>query len=362
VRLSTGQKYSVVVTMELNGSKVKIPAEGQAKLEADGNTVTYGGNVGESFFGYNGMWYDTNAYPGSSGTADYNNVPLKAMTRDVAAEPTLTLLSAPDKTAYLVGDTLDTAGLTLLYTDENGDAYEVTEGYVCDPVTLETAGTQTVTVTYQGLTATFDVTVGQVGTFLVTDAAARPGETVDVAVRISRNPGIVSAWLELSYDPAVLSLEDVRNGNIFSDSDCTPGNDLTQIPFRTLFLDALSTENYTQDGDLVVFTFRVRTDAPAGATAVTLTFNDESTCSVDLENAPFRVQNGTLTVQRLPGDVNADGVINLKDAVMLRRYLANWGVTISLENADVDRMDGATLRDVALISRFLAGGYGVTLL
>jgi hypothetical protein len=132
------------------------------------------------------------------------------------------------------------------------------------------------------------------------------------------------------------------------------------LPYRTLFLDALS-DNYTQDGDLVVLTFRVCADAPAGASTISVTYEADSTYDVDLQNVPFAVQDGTVTVQRLPGDVNADGVINLKDVVQLRRYLADWDVTINAANADVDQLEGVTLRDVTLISRYIAGGYDVEL-
>ena len=73
--------------------------------------------------------------------------------------PTLTVTAAPAKTTYTVGDALDTAGLTLLYTDAQGNEQTVIEGYACDPQTFSAAGTQTVTVTYQGLSTTFEVTV-----------------------------------------------------------------------------------------------------------------------------------------------------------------------------------------------------------
>ncbi len=74
-------------------------------------------------------------------------------------EPALTLVSAPAKTAYTVGETLDTAGLTLRYSDAFGRERTVTEGFVCEPQTLSAAGTQTVSVTYGDLSVTFDVTV-----------------------------------------------------------------------------------------------------------------------------------------------------------------------------------------------------------
>lgn len=65
----------------------------------------------------------------------------------------------PDKTSYVVGETLDTTGmmLTLVYTD--GSSKGATTGYTCNPTTLDTAGTQIVTVTYGGVEGTFEVEV-----------------------------------------------------------------------------------------------------------------------------------------------------------------------------------------------------------
>ena len=362
VQLTAGRMFSVVVTLDCSGSSVSIPVEGYTVNNPGDGETTCAGNTGESFFGYGSSWYDTNAYNHTSGLLDLNSVPVKAMTRDIeTTEPTLTLASAPNKTVYRVGETLDTTGLSLIYTDEYGAASEVDEGFACDPTTFTDAGTQSVTVTYEGLTVTFDVTVEAAGIFLVSDAAAKAGETVDVAVRISDNPGIVSAWLEVSYDTNVLELINLTNGSIFGDDAFTPGNDLTASPLRLLFIDALSRTNYTQNGDLAVLTFHVRTDAPAGDTTVSLSYREKSTYDTDLQAVFFRTQDGTVTVERLPGDVNADGVIDLKDVVLLRRFLAGWDVTVNLSNADVDLREGVDLRDVAYIVRFLVGGYDVTL-
>ncbi len=78
----------------------------------------------------------------------------------------LKVTANPAKTEYTVGDTLDTTGLALkeIYTLANetvGNLKEVdvTEGFNCTPTTLDTAGTQTITVTYDGVTTSFDVTV-----------------------------------------------------------------------------------------------------------------------------------------------------------------------------------------------------------
>ena len=68
------------------------------------------------------------------------------------------------------------------------------------------------------------------------------------------------------------------------------------------------------------------------------------------------------TKPRIAGDANGDGVLNLKDAVLIRRYLAGgWDVEIDETAADVDGDGAVTLQDVVLITRYLAGGWNVTL-
>ena len=65
----------------------------------------------------------------------------------------------------------------------------------------------------------------------------------------------------------------------------------------------------------------------------------------------------------LPGDVNRDGSIDLKDVTVLRRHLAGgWNVTISEANSDVNKDGSIDLKDVTILRRYLAGGWGVTLI
>ncbi len=71
----------------------------------------------------------------------------------------ITVKTNPTKTSYIVGDTLNTAGLTLTATYNNGTTHTVTSGFACSPTTLSTAGTKAITVTYNGKTTTFNVTV-----------------------------------------------------------------------------------------------------------------------------------------------------------------------------------------------------------
>ena len=65
----------------------------------------------------------------------------------------------PSQTEYFVGDTLDTTGLQLTATNTNGTTEQITNGFTCSPMTLDSSGTQTITVSYGGKTAYFSVSV-----------------------------------------------------------------------------------------------------------------------------------------------------------------------------------------------------------
>ena len=78
----------------------------------------------------------------------------------------LKLTSYPSKMEYTVGEQLDTTGLTLKEivtlsseTVGNLSEQEITSGFTCTPTTLDTVGTQTITVNYDGQSTSFDVTV-----------------------------------------------------------------------------------------------------------------------------------------------------------------------------------------------------------
>lgn len=64
----------------------------------------------------------------------------------------------------------------------------------------------------------------------------------------------------------------------------------------------------------------------------------------------------------LLGDINNDSIINAKDVALLRRYLAGgWNVIINEISSDVNSDGIINAKDVALLRRFLAGGWNVEL-
>lgn len=57
---------------------------------------------------------------------------------------------------------------------------------------------------------------------------------------------------------------------------------------------------------------------------------------------------------RLPGDVNDDGDINMKDLTRLQQYLAQWEVKINKENANVNGDSDINMKDLTRLQQKLA--------
>ena len=88
------------------------------------------------------------------------------------------------------------------------------------------------------------------------------------------------------------------------------------------------------------------------------------------DNADDTLNNGypvfewqiEISDEKVSGDANNDGAIDLKDVVMIRRYVAGgWDVEIDTANADVNADNTVDLKDVVLIRRYIAGGWDVEL-
>ena len=190
------------------------------------------------------------------------------------------------------------------------------------------------------------------------------GRLVRVSVDLANNPGIIAARLHIGYDPQQLRLVSVENGTVFGASTFQCGGRLTDVPFTVLWSDDYARSDNTANGTLVTLTFEVQPSATVGETTVTVTCDDDSTFNAALLPVSLYMVNSTVSiVDCTPGDASGEGKISLLDAVIISRYLAGgWDLTINEVNADVNGDGVLDLKDVVLIRRFLVGGWDVTLI
>lgn len=67
-------------------------------------------------------------------------------------------------------------------------------------------------------------------------------------------------------------------------------------------------------------------------------------------------KSGMISVSTgLPGDADANGVVNPMDALLMLQYDAGWSVSLNKENADVNNSDSVDMEDALLVLRYCAG-------
>ena len=144
----------------------------------------------------------------------------------------LQIVDLPTKLDYVVGDWLDTSGMTLR-VDTNKGSYDVSTGYSCTPRRLEQEGRQSITVRYDSLSATFTVNVAsaekKVESIVVTRRPAKlsykVGEGFDplgMALTVQTNQGAEEVTEGFTWLPQQFSYAGRQNVTIFYDGkSCT---------------------------------------------------------------------------------------------------------------------------------------------
>lgn len=121
------------------------------------------------------------------------------------------------------------------------------------------------------------------------------------------------------------------------------GTDFTNAPLVT--------------GHVANLTIKVSDTASAGTYTVGTKLLEGSSGIVVDGQVTFTVKS-----DRLPGDVNEDGIVDMRDSIVLNRYFAEWdGVTINESNADVNADGLVDMRDSIILNRYFAEWDGVVL-
>lgn len=200
-------------------------------------------------------------------------------------------------------------------------------------------------------------------TVTVESVNAVPGSNVEVKINVKNNPGILAANFTVTYDKG-LTLIDSKSGDAFSALSMTkPENYNSPCKFGW---DALEiADKDIKDGTILTLTFSVDKSVSANSKLnVKLSYQNGNIIDSDLNDIPVTINNGSVTIiDYIPGDINGDGTIDLKDVTLVRRLVTGYGVTANKLAADVNGDGEITMKDVVLIRRYVvdAEGYGVTL-
>lgn len=190
--------------------------------------------------------------------------------------------------------------------------------------------------------------------------SALAGETIEIPVKLSNNKGIEAAQLELTYDDA-LTLTKVERGDAFAGlTNFTPSGNYSVYPFRLLW-DGVE-DDFT-NGTLVTLTFTVDENIDEGDYGVYINYNEGNIYNHNLEDVnPAVIQGKIVVSDYIPGDINGDKNVTIKDVTVLRRHIAGGYAQSIVEAAlDVNRDGSVTIKDATILSRFIAGGYDIEL-
>ena len=189
------------------------------------------------------------------------------------------------------------------------------------------------------------------------------GSQFTVPVLIENNPGIISIKVAVHYDPAVLELVEAEGVDFAAGEN---GNGLSfgpteKAPFYINWVDALATTDNKTNGVLANLTFKVKSRPESGSAALSLTFDADDIFSTEFQPIEFTATGSDVTIEAfLPGDVDGNGKVNMKDQGLLQQYVAGWDVEIIEAAADVDGSGKINMRDQGLLQQYVAG-WDVTL-
>lgn len=115
----------------------------------------------------------------------------------------------PHQRLFMVGDTLVEDGLTLKAVYSDGTSKKIKTGFVCEPTVLSSAGSKTITVSYDGKMTFFVVDVENVWSDWVTELPVGVSSTThDIQEKTQYASSKITAWRTLSDGAVGLSMYD----------------------------------------------------------------------------------------------------------------------------------------------------------
>ena len=186
----------------------------------------------------------------------------------------------------------------------------------------------------------------------VSQVSAVAGSTVQVKLELENNPGLAALKVKVAFDD-VLTLTDVAFNSGMGGQYQNPQTYASPVSL-TWYNGA---ENFTgKNTTFATLTFQVSESATAGEVVdLVVTYNPSDVYDITETDIALNVINGSVTVlDCVPGDINGDGVTNLKDLSRLFQYLADWDVIVNEPALDTNGDGSVNLKDQSRLFQYLA--------
>lgn len=132
---------------------------------------------------------------------------------------------------------------------------------------------------------------------LVDDITAKPGDEVQISVRISNNPGILGMAMTAYYDESAFTLQNVENGEAFANIlDMTPSKEL--MSGARFMWDGIEVKDEDiKNGTILTMKFTVNSNAAAGRYPITLKYADGDIVDNNLVPIVATIEDGYITIE-----------------------------------------------------------------
>lgn len=168
----------------------------------------------------------------------------------------------------------------------------------------------------------------------VSTVEAKAGDTVDITVSISNNPGIAVMRLDVNYNKDVMTLTTVTDKGLLGVKNHS--NDLTLSPYCLYWPNDTATSDYAGNGEAVTLTFKLNENIADGFYPISISYDYDNydIYNVALDPIMFETISGGVTV--------ASNVIT-KAAMNLENYVKGDTTTFTLNLVSPDSISGKVL-------------------
>ena len=139
----------------------------------------------------------------------------------------------------------------------------------------------------------------------ISSAVAKPGESANLTISTSDNPGITSIDFSVQYDSAQIELVAKQNGKLLGGT--LNSQTIDKVPYYCGWINSLQKTNCRDDGVLMTLTFKVKEGAVKGMQTISFTKSSVTGYDADLNAVNFAAENGYIEITNSKSDSEADG-------------------------------------------------------